>query len=272
MTLARLARRSPQGEGGTLDVPAFIATIRPAKTGGPALADVKVMSAGAVEPMVRLLGPAFEKESGRRLDLHFGTAGALRARLESGEGADLVILPAAVVAALEQSGLLVPGSAQDLGRTVTGVCVKEGAAAPDIATPEAFKQALLKARGVAYSDPQAGGSSGNYMAGVLQKLGIADAVAKKSVLGKRGYQVAQAVADGRAELGSTFISEILTVKGVRVIGPLPGELYHANTYTAGFPAKSAQRAAAQALLRGLTNPATRARWIEAGLEPAFPAG
>ena len=236
------------------------------------MATIKVMSAGAVEPMVRLLGPAFETESGHRLDLNFGTAGALRARLESGEGADLVILPAAVIAALEQAGAVLPGSAQHLGRTVTGVCIKEGAAAPDISTPQAFKAALLKARGVAYSDPQAGGSSGNYFAGLLQKLGIADAVAKKSVLGKRGYEVAQAVADGRAELGTTFISEILTVKGVRVIGPLPGELYHANTYTAAIPAKSSQRAAAQGLLRVLTNPATRARWIEAGLEPAFPAG
>jgi molybdate transport system substrate-binding protein len=236
------------------------------------LADVKVMSAGAVEPMVRLLGPAFETESGHRLDLHFGTAGALRARLASGEGADLLILPAAVIAALEQADALVPGSVQDLGRTVTGVCVKEGAAAPDISTPEAFKAALLKARGVAFSDPQAGGSSGNYFAGLLQKLGIADAVAKKSVLGKRGYEVAQAVADGRAELGTTFISEILTVKGVRVIGPLPGELYHANTYTAAISAGSRQPDAARALLRVLMSPATHGRWTEAGLEPAFPAG
>jgi molybdate transport system substrate-binding protein len=96
-------------------------------------------------------------------------------------------------------------------------------------------------------------------------------VAQKSVLGKRGYEVAQAVADGRAELGSTFISEILTVKGVRVIGPLPGELYHANTYTAAIPAGSRQPDAARALLRVLTSPATRGRWTEAGLEPAFPA-
>ena len=236
------------------------------------MADVKVMSAGAVEPMVKRLGPAFETETGHRLDLHFGTAGSLRGRLESGEGADLVILPAAVIAALEQASALVPGSVMDLGRTVTGVCVKEGTAAPDISTPEAFKAALLKARGISYSDPQAGGSSGNYFAGLLQKLGIAEAVAKKSVLGKRGYEVAQAVADGRAELGSTFISEILTVKGVRVIGPLPGELYHANTYTAAIPAGSRQPDAARALLRVLTSPATRGRWIEAGLEPAFRGG
>ena len=104
---------------------------------------------------------------------------------------------------------------------------------------------------------------------LLRKLGIAEEVNKKAVLGKRGYEVAQAIADGRAEIGTTFISEILTVKGVTVIGPLPGDLYNANTYTAAIPAASPSREAAASLLRALTNPANAARWVAAGLEPAF---
>jgi molybdate transport system substrate-binding protein len=237
----------------------------------PSVAEIKVMSAGAVESMVKLLGAEFERASGHKLNLHFGTAGSLRGRLESGEPADLVILPVAVIETMEKTGAFVPGSRTDLGRTVTGVAVKDGAKPPDISTPDAFKQALLKARGVSFTDPKAGGSSGNYFAGLLQKLGIAEEVGKKAVLGKRGYEVAQAVADGRAEIGTTFISEMLTVKGVRVIGPLPGELHFANTYTAAIPAGSTQRDGALALLRVLTNAATRERWTAAGLEPAFPA-
>ncbi len=231
---------------------------------------VKVMSAGAVESMVRLLGPIFERETGDTLDLNFGTAGSLRARLDGGEQADLVILPAATIETMEKEGRLVAGSRMDLGRTITGVAVKEGATPPDISTPEAFKQALIKARGVSFSDPKAGGSSGNYFAGLLQKLGIADEVFKKAVLGKRGYEVAQAIADGRAEIGTTFISEMLTVNGVTIVGPLPGDLYYANTYTAAIPAGSPNVDAARALLRVLTNNETRDRWVEAGLEPAFP--
>ena len=163
-----------------------------------------------------------------------------------------------------------PGTRTDLGRTVTGIAIKEGAPAPDVSTPAAFKQALIKARGVSFSDPAAGGSSGTYFAGLLQKMGIADEVNKKAVLGKRGYEVAQAVVDGRVEIGTTFISELLTVPGVRILGPLPGALYFANTYTAGIPVGSAQRDAAKALLRVLTNPQTRDKWVTAGLEPAFP--
>ena len=140
---------------------------------------------------------------------------------------------------------------------------------PDISTPEAFKQALLKARGVAYSDPKAGGSSGTFFAALLEKLGIADQVNEGAFLGKRGYEVAQAVADGRAEIGTTFISEMLTVKGVTILGPLPGYMANSNTYTAAIPVRGAARDAAMALMRALTNPANAARWTAAGLEPAF---
>jgi molybdate transport system substrate-binding protein len=233
-------------------------------------AEIKVMSAGAVQSIVTALGAEFERETGNKLELNFNTVGALRDRLAGGEMADLVILSASAIEALEKTGLFVPGSRTDLGRTVTGVVVKEGAAVPDISTPEAFKQALLKARTVAYSDPKAGGSSGTFFAGLLEKLGIADAVNKKAVLGKRGYEVAQAVADGRAEIGTTFISEVLPVKGVKVVGPLPGELHNANSYTAAIPAGAASREGAIGLLRYLTKPATRDRWTAAGLEPAFP--
>ena len=233
------------------------------------MTDIKILSAGAVQSMVTALGAEFERETGAKLNLNFNTVGALRERLKAGEAADLVILSASAIAALEQTGLFVPGSVTDLGRTITGVVVKEGAPLPDISTPEAFKQALLAARGVAYSDPAAGGSSGTYFAGLLERLGIAEAVNKKAVLGQRGYEVAEAVADGRAEIGTTFISEALTVKGVTVVGPLPGDLHNVNTYTAAIPAGSAARAQATALLRKLTDPATAARWTAAGLEPAF---
>lgn len=234
------------------------------------MATIRVMSAGAVESMVKALGKEFEQASGHTLDLNFNTAGNLRGRLDGGEKTDIVILPAATIEAMEKTGKLAAGSRLDLGRTVTGVCVKEGAAAPDISTPDAFKQALIKARGVSFSDPKAGGSSGTFFASLLDKLGIADEVFKKAVLGKRGYEVAQAVVDGRVDIGTTFISEMLTVPGTKVLGPLPGWMANTNTYTAGILAESQQQEAARALLRALTNPATRQRWIAAGLEPAFP--
>jgi molybdate transport system substrate-binding protein len=232
-------------------------------------AEIKVMSAGAVKSMVAALGAEFERETGHKLNLIFNTAGSLRERIKNGEVADLVILSESAIASLNKPGMFAPGSITDLGRTVTGVVVREGAAVPDISTPAAFKQALLAARSVAYTDPKAGGSGGIMFAALLEQLGIAGEINAKAVLGKRGSETAMAVAEGRAEIGTTFISEVLPVKGAKIVGTLPGALHNSNTYTAAITAGSASREVAAALLRHLTNPAGRARWTAAGLEPAF---
>jgi molybdate transport system substrate-binding protein len=234
------------------------------------VAEIKVMSAGAVKSMVAVLGAEFEGETGNKLNLNFGTAGSLRERIKNGETADLVVLSESAIAELGKLGLVVLGSCTDLGRTVTGVVVREDAPTPDISTPEAFKQVLLKARSVAYTDPSAGGSGGIMFSALLQKLGIADEINRKAVLGKGGHDVATTIAEGRAEIGTTFISEVLPVKGAKVVGPLPGELHSGNTYTAAIHSHAASRTGAEAFLRKLTDPAGRPRWTAAGLEPAFP--
>ncbi len=234
-------------------------------------AEIKVMSAGAVKPMVLALGQEFARETGNKVEFAFGTVGAMRKRFEDGEAADLVVLSASAIEAMEKSGKFLPGSRTDLGRTITAVAVRDGAPVPDISTVDAFKQALLKARSVAYTDPKAGGSSGTFFAGLLERLGIAEAVNKKAVLRRGGHDVAEAIAKGEAEIGTTFISEILPVKGVKIVGPLPPGLENTNTYTAAISANGAAREAAAALLRKLTSPASRERWSAAGLEPAFAA-
>jgi molybdate transport system substrate-binding protein len=78
------------------------------------------------------------------------------------------------------------------------------------------------------------------------------------------------VAAGKAELGTTFISEILIVPGAQLVGPLPAALQLANTYTAAIPAGSTARDVAAGFLHALSDPASRGRWTAAGLEPAFP--
>ncbi|MGH6683640.1 MAG: substrate-binding domain-containing protein, partial [Pseudolabrys sp.] len=86
---------------------------------------------------------------------------------------------------------------------------------------------------------------------------------------KGGLDVSTKIAGKLAEIGTTFISEALPVKGLKVVGPLPGELYNANTYTAAIHKAAKSPDAAAAFLSALTDPATRPRWKAAGLEPAF---
>src|SRR5262249_25405455 len=58
--------------------------------------------------MVAALATEFERESGKKLDLNFGTAGSLRGRIKSGEAADPVIFFESAISELAKLGFLVP--------------------------------------------------------------------------------------------------------------------------------------------------------------------
>jgi molybdate transport system substrate-binding protein len=229
------------------------------------MAKLKVMSAGAAEGPVRALAPEFTRASGHEVELAFSTAGALRDRLLGGEKADVMILPAPAIEALEKDGRFVAGSRTDLGRAACGVAVRDGMMMPDISTVEAFKRAMLAAQSIGATDPAHGGSSGIYLVGLFERLGISDAVKDKMVLGRNGREVGLAVASGQAELGITFTSEFVPIEGTRVVGPLPKEIGYLNVYSAAIPIGAAVEPA-RAFLAFLTNPASRERFRSFGLE------
>ena len=132
------------------------------------------------------------------------------------------------------------GPRTDIARAGVGVGVREGAPKPDISTPDAFKQAILGAKSIVYVDPAQGATSGIHFAGVLQRLGIADAVKSKTILWPGGY-AAEAVQKGQADLVVHQISEILPVKGVTLVGPLPGDLQKITIYAAGLASRARRR-------------------------------
>jgi molybdate transport system substrate-binding protein len=142
---------------------------------------------------------------------------------------------------------------------------KAGARAPDISTVEAFKRALLDAKSVAYIDPASGGSSGIYFAGLLDKLGLAEQVNAKAKLKQGGY-VADLIVSGEAELGVHQISEIVPVKGVTLVGPLPAEIQNVTVYAAGASAAAQDSEAANALIKMLAGPAAEAVLKAKGME------
>ena len=170
-----------------------------------------MLTAGAFKQVLVALVPEFEKQTGHKVTVENDTVGALTKRIEGGEAFDVAVLTPGAVNGLTGKGKLVAGTRSNLARVGIGVMVKAGAPQPDISSVEAFKRALLAAKSVAYIDPASGGSSGIYVAGLLDKLGIADQVKPKAKLKKGGY-VADLIVSGEAELGIHQISEIVPVK------------------------------------------------------------
>jgi molybdate transport system substrate-binding protein len=216
-------------------------------------AEIKVLSAGAYKSVAVAVQPDFEKQTGHKLVIDNDTVGGLVKRIEGGEAFDVVIVSPGAVDDLIKAGKAVAGTRQTLARVGIGVMVKDGAAKPDIATVDAFKKAVLNAKTVAYIDPASGGSSGIYLASLFEKLGIADAVKPKAKLKQGGY-VADLIVSGEAELGIHQVSEILPVKGVTLVGPLPSEIQNYTTYAAGLSTGARDVAAAKALIQALAGP------------------
>jgi molybdate transport system substrate-binding protein len=234
---------------------------------GAAAAEIKVLTAGAFKQVLLMLLPEFEKQTGHKVIVQNDTVGALAKRIEGGEVFDLAVLTPAAVNDLSTKGKFVAGSRTNLGRVGVGVVVKEGAPKPDISSVDAFKKALLAAKSVAYIDPAAGGSSGIYVAGLLDKLGVASEVKPKAKL-IPGGAVAEHIARGEAELGIHQISEILPVKGVTLVGPLPADIQSYTVYAAGLGAHGKESEAAKALLKTLSGPAAADVLKSKGMEPA----
>lgn len=237
--------------------------------GGPpaSAAEVKVLTAGAFKQVVMALVPDYERQTGNHVTVDNGTTGQLKSRIDGGEDFDIVVITPAVVDDMIASGKVAAGSRVNLASVGIGVVVKEGAPKPEIGTVDQFKEALLKAKTVAYIDPASGGSSGIYVDKLLQKLGIADQIRPKAKLKQGGY-VAELIASGEAELGIHQISEIVTVKGVMLVGPLPKEIQNTTIYAAGLSASTKEKDTAEELIEYLSGADAAAVLKSKGMDPA----
>ena len=229
--------------------------------------ELNVISAGAVRGVVGGMIEDYSRQTGLKFKFIVGPTGMLRDAIMSGKPADLVITSAPLMAELEKTGRITPGSRVDIGRVGMGVVIRDGAPVPDVSTPEAVKQALIKANTIAYTDPKLSGTSVIHLMKIADGFGIRDLATQKGVTASGGNDAAAKVADGKADIAIVLISDI-HAKGARLIGPLPEAIQLWTVYAAAIPVNNIDPANARALLATLTGPAMRDRWVKAGWQPA----
>lgn len=223
---------------------------------------VSVMSGLALEVAVnRWLKPRFESETMFKLDIDWRPTTAIMQSIAEGRRADVIIAIDGSMDKLVADGIVRRETRVTLADSVLGVGVKQGAQKPDVSTVDAFKRAMLAARGVAYSKA---GASGIYFKGLIEKLGIADAVNARAVVIPMGF-TGEKVASGEAELAIQQISELMSVPGIEVAGPFPAELQTVSTFDAAIFARAKNPAGAAALLAALTAPAAAKAYADGGL-------
>jgi molybdate transport system substrate-binding protein len=247
---------------------AAIAVFLIAQAGLTSAAEVKVFSTIGVQGALEELVPKFEQASGHKLNIIWATAAILVKRVQSGETADLMVLTRQSFDALTKDGKATEGADANFASSGMAVIVKKGAPKPDISTPDAYKKALLEAKAIAYSDPAAGGASGVFFAKTLDRMGIADQVKAKTKHPPPSGNSAVLVANGEADLAVQQEPEVLSVAGIDIVGPPPGDLNNITTYSAGVGAGSQQAEAANALIKFLHTPEAAAVFKAKGLKPA----
>src|SRR5262245_41406554 len=222
---------------------------------GARAAEIKLLCAVALQPGMVALIPDFEKSSGHKVTIAYGTAGAVADRVQKGEAGDIVISAAPLIDQLQSQGKVAAGSRVIIAEVVVGVFVRKGAAKPDISSADAFKRSMLDARSI--PDPAGGGASGIYVASLLERLGIALEMKPKTKLFSPTEVLYASVDSGDVEIGFNQISEILAQPTVELAGPLPSAIQNYTQFAPGIVAGSNQTDAARALVTFLSSPAVQ---------------
>lgn len=250
-----------------------LAALATAGSAGPAAAaEVKVMISAGFFGVYAELKPGFEKATGHTLVTTRGPSmgdspEAIPTRLVRGEPADVVVMDGGAADELVEKGLARADGKRELARSLIGMVVREGAPKPAMSTVDEFRNMLLAAQSIAYSDS----GSGTFLSTTLfPKLGIAAQIAGKTrkVRGPpSGEPVAAVVARGESEVGFQQVSELIHTPGVSFVATLPAELQPVIYFTGAVTRDAREPEAAKALIRWLSSPEAAAVIRRAGLLP-----
>lgn len=217
--------------------------------------DIKILTTGILKGAFTPIATEFERQTGHKVTMSWGPSSgnspeASPVRVCSGEALDVLIMVDTGMD-LVRSGHFVPQHRRDVAVSGIGVAVKTGRPLPDISTTAAFRQALMAAKSVGYSE---GASGTHFIKVVVPKLGLTDAMASKGhvVLGRRF--VGDELADGVVELGVQQLSELKLEPGITVVGPLPDELQKFSVGPAAVSSKAKVPEAGRQFLDFLNTP------------------
>lgn len=230
--------------------------------------EITILCSNGLRAAMEKLLPEYERTMGRRMKVQFGASATFKRSIEAGEPFDLAILTPQLIEDLIKQGKIAAGTAVNIASTGIGVAVRAGSPKPDVATPEAMKQTLLKAKSIGYVKE---GASAAAIVSMLDRLGIGNEVQHKIVFQPGAGPSMASVAGGQTDLAFALISEILSVPGVQLAGPFPPEFQKPIIMSAGIASSTRNRAVVDKIVKSLTGAEASTTIKATGLDPARPA-
>jgi molybdate transport system substrate-binding protein len=226
---------------------------------------IRLMSAGAVEPGLVLVVEQFRRSSGHTVQVEFGTGPQLTARMAAGQTGDVLIAPRPVMNDAVAKRMVDGSTRKPVGRVGVGVVARTGGPTPDVSSADSLKNALLRADAVVFNR----GSTGVYVEQLLTKLDVADQIASKIVRVDNGDAVMKRLIAGSGnEFGFGAITEIrlFESRGARLVAPLPAAVQNFTDYDVAVMTGARTAHAAAEFVRFITTEAARGVFAGAGVQ------
>jgi molybdate transport system substrate-binding protein len=226
---------------------------------------IRILCSNGLRAAMEKLLPDYERAAAMPVKVEYGTSANFKRSIEAGQPFDLAILTPQLIEDLIKQGKIAAGTAVDIATTGIGVAVRAGSPKPDVSTPEAMKQTLLKAKSIGYVRE---GASAAAIVTMLNRLGIDDAVKNKIVFQPGAAPSMASVAGGQTDLAFALISEIVPAPGVELAGSFPPEFQKPIGMSAGIASSTRNRAAVDKIVKLLTGAEASIAIKATGLDPA----
>jgi len=237
------------------------------RAGDAGAAEIKVLSTGNMSAILAAVTGDFERATGHKLTIEYGSTTRMKSRIEADEAADLTINERFVLEDLLHQARIAAGTMVDIARSPLGIGVRAGAPRPDVGTLDALKRTLLAAETIAVPDSSGGAQDGTYFFNLTRQIGIAEQLKPKIKLTMGGDAAAQAVASGGAQIGVAQRRNFIALSGVQLLEPLPDLPGIKFLMVAGVVANAREPAGAMALAKFLSSRSLAPVITAKGMEP-----
>jgi molybdate transport system substrate-binding protein len=225
---------------------------------------LKAISSMATRQVLAELADAWQRRSGDAVTIESVGGVDATKRVQAGEAFDAVFLAADAIDKLVAAERIVANSKVDLFRSPVAIAVRAGSTHPDIGTEAALRQAVLEAPTIGYST----GPSGVALLKLFDLWDITERIRERIVQAPAGVPVGSLVASGNVALGFQQLSELMHLKGIEVVGPMPEGTQIVTTFSAGTCATSSHPDAVRRMLDFMASPESAETKRRHGMEPA----
>ena len=233
-----------------------------ASVGTSSAEEIRVLSVGSLAAGLASIGEQYRAEAGHDVVVEVGTAPVITQRLAAGDTFDILITTAAIVEQAADDGQVNLSTAAVVGRVGIGMAIRNGVTFPNVTNMDEFEKLLLDADTVVFNR----GSSGIYVAGLIERMGIRGQIEAATTVYPNGGGVIDHVLNGNGtDVGLVPVTVIRTAesRGLRLVS-LPDDAQNYTSYTGVVMSGAVDEA--DDFLRYLTTDAAREAFAATGVD------